>query len=122
MRVDINGLGEAPELTTMGGKSGRQATEALKASSRRQYETRFAQNDRLGRVKSAVNKHPVLSDNSEKHQGEALKSQEKLTNVSSAKSIRVLRAIKRMSVDPVPFHEAKKPVHELKKKEEESRE
>lgn len=50
-----------------------------------------------------MNKHQVLSDNSQRAVKENFKSQDKLTNVSSAKSIRLDRAIKRMSVDPVPF-------------------
>lgn len=102
LRVDTRGLGDTQDFNIVSGKSSMQTFEAMKTSIRQQ-ETQFAQKDRMGRVKSAVNKHQVLSEHSPRDRKEAFKIQDKLTNVSSAKSIRVLRAIKRMSVDPVPF-------------------
>lgn len=102
LQVDVNELGDGQDFRVMSGPSSRRVLEAKKASTRQQ-EPLYSHNDRAGRVKSAVNKHQVLSENSQRHIKENFKSHDKLTNVSSAKSIRLDRAIKRMSVDPVPF-------------------
>lgn len=87
LKVEVTGLAGKLEPRVTSGKSTAQRASIL------QQDALYTSGERGGRVQSAVNKVQVLSDHSQRRQKETFKSQDKLTNVSSAKSIRVQRAI-----------------------------